>query len=80
MRCCQTLQGTTNNIMRRKDKELKGGLSHTPSTPQSPIGHVITIFILTYGYVGLEMVAIELDDPFGDSSKLSIVELQGDVM
>jgi predicted membrane chloride channel (bestrophin family) len=26
----------------------------------------ITVFLLTYGFVGLLMVAAELDDPFGD--------------
>lgn len=28
--------------------------------------HCISVFIITYGMIGLEMVAIELDDPFGD--------------
>lgn len=32
----------------------------------NPIGHYIVIFFLTYGYLGIEFVAIELDDPFGD--------------
>ena len=27
---------------------------------------IVIIFFATYGFVGLEMVAIELDDPFGD--------------
>jgi predicted membrane chloride channel (bestrophin family) len=27
--------------------------------------HCIAVFVMTYGYIGLEMVAIELDDPFG---------------
>lgn len=28
--------------------------------------HCIVIFILTFGFMGLEIVSIELDDPFGD--------------
>eukprot|EP00548_Thalassiothrix_antarctica_P000828 CAMPEP_0194147076 /NCGR_PEP_ID=MMETSP0152-20130528/22509_1 /TAXON_ID=1049557 /ORGANISM="Thalassiothrix antarctica, Strain L6-D1" /LENGTH=375 /DNA_ID=CAMNT_0038847765 /DNA_START=70 /DNA_END=1197 /DNA_ORIENTATION=- len=32
----------------------------------NPIGHYIVIFFITYGYLGLEFTAIELDDPFGD--------------
>mmetsp|Transcript_29300 Transcript_29300/g.44335 ORF Transcript_29300/g.44335 Transcript_29300/m.44335 type:complete len:379 (-) Transcript_29300:217-1353(-) len=32
----------------------------------SALGHYIVIFFLTYGYLGIEFVAIELDDPFGD--------------
>lgn len=32
----------------------------------SLLAHCFAIFVLTYGYVGLELVAIELDDPFGD--------------
>lgn len=27
--------------------------------------HVVVIFFLTYGYIGLEFVAVELDEPFG---------------
>jgi hypothetical protein len=30
-----------------------------------PIAHCIVIFFLTYGFMGLEYVSIELDDPFG---------------
>jgi len=30
------------------------------------IPHCATIFMLTYGFMGLELVSIELDDPFGD--------------
>jgi len=30
------------------------------------IAHCFAVFLLTYGFVGLETVAIELDDPFGD--------------
>lgn len=35
-------------------------------TGSSPLAHIGTVFILTYGFMGLEAVAIELDDPFGD--------------
>ena len=28
--------------------------------------HCIVIFVLTYGFMGLELVSIELEDPFGD--------------
>lgn len=31
----------------------------------SPYVHLVVIFFLTYGFVGLEIVAVELDDPFG---------------
>ena len=24
------------------------------------------VFILTYGFIGIELISIELDDPFGD--------------
>ena len=27
--------------------------------------HCMAVFIITYGFIGLETVAIELDDPFG---------------
>lgn len=34
---------------------------------ESPIlAHCFEVFLLTYGFVGLELVAIELDNPFGD--------------
>ena len=29
----------------------------------------LIIFFVTYGFVGLEYVAMELDDPFGDDFK-----------
>jgi len=32
------------------------------------VAHCIGIFVMTYGFVGLETVAIELDDPFGDDA------------
>lgn len=28
--------------------------------------HCVLVFLLTYGFVGLELVSIELDDPFGN--------------
>ncbi|GAX22612.1 hypothetical protein FisN_14Hh245 [Fistulifera solaris] len=34
----------------------------------SVIAHCCQAFVLTYGFVGLELVAIELDDPFGDDA------------
>lgn len=27
--------------------------------------HLVVIFFLTFGYIGLEIVSVELDDPFG---------------
>jgi hypothetical protein len=30
-----------------------------------PAAHCVVIFFLTYGFMGLEYVSIELDDPFG---------------
>lgn len=30
------------------------------------VAHVLVIFLVTYGFVGLETVSIELDDPFGN--------------
>ena len=30
------------------------------------IAHVLSVFFITFGFVGLEFLAIELDDPFGD--------------
>ena len=34
----------------------------------SILAHCFIVFVLTYGFVGLETVAIELDDPFGDDA------------
>jgi predicted membrane chloride channel (bestrophin family) len=31
----------------------------------SVVYHCIAVFVITYGFVGLEMVAIAIDDPFG---------------
>ena len=36
------------------------------SDESSVLAHCFTIFLLTYGFMGLEVVAIELDNPFGD--------------
>jgi len=36
------------------------------SDDSSTLAHCFTIFLLTYGFMGLEVVAIELDNPFGD--------------
>jgi len=38
------------------------------SDDSSIYAHCLQVFILTYGFVGLELVAIELDDPFGDDA------------
>lgn len=35
-------------------------------TGSSPYAHIGIVFILTFGFKGLEAVAMELDDPFGD--------------
>jgi len=32
----------------------------------STVAHIGTVLILTYGFMGLEAVAMELDDPFGE--------------
>jgi len=32
----------------------------------SALVHCLAVFVMTFGFVGLEFVAIELDDPFGD--------------
>jgi predicted membrane chloride channel (bestrophin family) len=36
------------------------------SDKSNQIVHCIEIFVLTYGFMGLETVSIELDNPFGD--------------
>lgn len=36
------------------------------SDKSSDIAHCFMVFLLTYGFVGLEVVAIELDNPFGN--------------
>ena len=30
------------------------------------IAHCVFVFVLTYGFVGLELAAIEMDNPFGE--------------
>jgi len=37
----------------------------------SNLAHYCTVFVMTYGFMGLEIVAIELDDPFGDDDNVS---------
>lgn len=32
----------------------------------SDVAHCFMVFVLTYGFIGLEICAIEMDDPFGD--------------
>eukprot|EP00816_Leptocylindrus_hargravesii_P002009 CAMPEP_0196817064 /NCGR_PEP_ID=MMETSP1362-20130617/58616_1 /TAXON_ID=163516 /ORGANISM="Leptocylindrus danicus, Strain CCMP1856" /LENGTH=1034 /DNA_ID=CAMNT_0042194615 /DNA_START=82 /DNA_END=3182 /DNA_ORIENTATION=+ len=39
-------------------------MSHGEDGP--PYGQFFAIFFITYGFLGLEFVAMELDDPFGD--------------
>jgi predicted membrane chloride channel (bestrophin family) len=34
----------------------------------STLAHCFAIFLLTYGLMGLEVIAIQLDDPFGDDA------------
>ena len=34
--------------------------------PSNCFAHCFAIFLLTYGFMGLEVIAITLDDPFGD--------------
>jgi predicted membrane chloride channel (bestrophin family) len=34
----------------------------------SLLAHCFVVFLLTYGFVGLELVAIEMDNPFGDDA------------
>eukprot|EP00977_Amphora_coffeiformis_P010512 scaffold2476_cov193-Amphora_coffeaeformis.AAC.7 len=36
----------------------------------SNVAHYATVFVMTYGFMGLEIVAIELDDPFGDDENV----------
>uniref|UniRef100_A0A7S1Y3W0 Bestrophin homolog n=1 Tax=Grammatophora oceanica TaxID=210454 RepID=A0A7S1Y3W0_9STRA len=36
------------------------------SDDSAAVAHCVVIFILTYGFMGLEYVSIELDNPFGD--------------
>jgi predicted membrane chloride channel (bestrophin family) len=34
----------------------------------SLLSHCFMVFVMTYGFVGLELVAIEMDNPFGDDA------------
>ena len=34
----------------------------------SDVAHCCVVFLITYGFFGLEIVAIDLDDPFGDDA------------
>ena len=43
----------------------------------SNVAHCLTVFLMTYGFMGLEVVAIELDDPFGKSLQGLVVSLNG---
>jgi predicted membrane chloride channel (bestrophin family) len=36
------------------------------SDSSNAVAHCVVIFILTYGFMGLEYVSIELDNPFGE--------------
>jgi len=36
------------------------------SKAENVVEHSLSVFMLTYGFMGLELVAIELDDPFGN--------------
>ena len=38
------------------------------SDPSNSYAHCVVIFILTYGFMGLEYVSIELDNPFGEDA------------
>ena len=37
----------------------------------SAFAHCCQVFFMTFGFVGLELVAIELDNPFGDDENVS---------
>jgi predicted membrane chloride channel (bestrophin family) len=32
----------------------------------SRVAHCFAVFLITYGFMGLEVVSIEMDNPFGD--------------
>lgn len=38
------------------------------SDKSSDFAHCFIVFLLTYGFMGLEMIAMELDNPFGDDA------------
>ena len=35
-------------------------------TKSGLFAHCFAVFLMTYGFMGLEVIAIALDDPFGD--------------
>jgi predicted membrane chloride channel (bestrophin family) len=46
------------------------------SAVSKPIQSLVLVFIVTYGFLGLEYVTIELEDPFGDDpSDLPVTDL-----
>ena len=45
------------------------------SDSSNAVAHCIVIFILTYGFMGLEYVSIELDNPFGEDDNVSYVPI-----
>jgi ion channel-forming bestrophin family protein len=44
---------------------LPSALLTASSTPGADL---VVLFIVTYGFIGLELISIELDDPFGDDA------------
>jgi predicted membrane chloride channel (bestrophin family) len=42
---------------------LPSALLTASSTPEADL---VILFIVTYGFIGLELISIELDDPFGE--------------
>ena len=38
------------------------------TSSHSLMEHCIVVFLITYGFMGLELVSIELDDPFGNDA------------
>ena len=32
----------------------------------SPVPYLLIIFLITYGFIGMELICVEIDDPFGD--------------
>jgi predicted membrane chloride channel (bestrophin family) len=46
------------------------------SAVSKPVQSLVLVFIVTYGFLGLEYVTIELEDPFGDDpSDLPVTDL-----
>lgn len=49
------------------------------SDKSSDVAHCFMVFLLTYGFVGLEVVAIELDNPFGkDANDFDVRYVKGE--